>query len=160
MLSLLKVTLGLIDRQKTRNLYLFQGSNPECYTDSSQFVWESDSFQVTCSVNYSGDWNPTIGCYGSQHENMSYINNYDNSTNFLYTSNIATTMDMDGSMLTCNIHFQKQNVADLDYKQTWNVTQIDIACKLFYNYLAVKSKNYTFLGKIVEPNYMLLIFKL
>ena len=79
-------------------------------------------------------------CYGSQHENSSYNNNSDNSTNLLYTSNIVATMDMDGSMLTCNIHFKKQNAADLPpvYNKTWIVTQIDIACKLFCSYLGAK----------------------
>ena len=139
MLSISKFKLALSNIQKW-NLYLFQGFNPECYTNSSQFVWESDSLQVTCNVNYSGDWNPTIECYGSQHENSSYNNNSDNSTNLLYTSIVVATMDMDGSMLKCNIHFQKQNATDLHYNKTWNATQIYIACKLFCNYLTAKNK--------------------
>ena len=127
------------------NLFVKIASPPSCFSSQIQkdkiSVKEFDNIELTCSINFEGNWSPYLKWQLETKSGNSsgVIKNSKTYKSVTYHMTAKVTRNMTGSKLLCNIYFSPSNkpsnahASNLpEYNATWLSPDVDVQCEFLY----------------------------
>jgi hypothetical protein len=111
------------------NLY-FAASNPVCYTNlplPGHTVQEYDSFEISCSVNYSGNYAPVLQCLPETPNDIVIYNV--TSYSVVYQKTVVALPSTDATVYQCTTYFNATDNDFSNYIYKWNSTAVSVISK-------------------------------
>ena len=128
---------------RTTTVIVKTDSEPNCLSngafENSLIVKEHDIIELTCSVNYSGNWAPVMKWQQDEGPVITdgrVVNNAVPYMSVIYSLTVRASRDMTGSKFSCTTYFSKNNKPANtsaknvpDYIFTWTSLVAVIPCE-------------------------------
>ena len=120
---------------------MFAESAMNCHTDKDFNKIElQQELTVTCSVKFSGNWEPSFSCHcvNVNGKSLLKINTTTVNTSSMertYNAALELSISMNNAIIQCSLYFEVKQIPSIytdpnfpDYKDTWSSSTINILC--------------------------------